>query len=341
MNSPNAQQVPPAIILHEMVGGFCTAQLISVTTKLGLADHLAHGIQNVQELAEIVNADPNALYRLLRALSSLGVFKEIEPQCFTLTPVGACLQSQTTDSLYALVRWAEEVEWEMWGYLEQCVRTGKSAFENVYGIGMFDYFKRNPDKEALFNTAMTSFVSRNAAGIVEAYRFEPSSKIVDVGGGHGSLMTAILKANPTTTGVVFDLPSVVEGTQKHLENTQLADRCQCVGGDFFKAVPADGDVYLLVSILHDWDDERCLAILKNCRRAMSSQAKLLIAEMVIPSGTEPSFAKVFDLTMLILTSGGRERTEAEFQQLLAGAEFRLARVVPTTSTVSIIEAEPV
>ena len=188
---------------------------------------------------------------------------------------------------------------------------------------------------------MTSFVSRNLVGIVEAYRFEPSLKIIDVGGGHGSLMTAILKANPGTTGVVFDLPNVVEGAKKQVEGAHLADRCECVGGDFFKAVAAGGDVYLLVSILHDWDDERCLAILKNCRLAMSNRAKLLIAEMVIPFGTEPSFAKVFDVYMLVLTSGGRERTEAEFQKLLVEAGFHLAGVVPTKSTVSIIEAVPV
>jgi O-methyltransferase domain/Dimerisation domain len=341
MNSSNSQQVPPATILYEMIDGFSTARLIFVAAKLGVADHLARGIQNADELAKVVNADPNALYRFLRALATLGVVEEVESQCFTLTPIGACLQTQTPDSLHALIRWAEEVEWEMWSNLEQCVRTGKSAFEHVYGIGMFDYFQRNPDKEALFNTAMTSFVSRNIAGIVEAYRFEPSLKIVDVGGGHGSLMTAILKANPGTTGIVFDLPSVVEGTKKHLESAQLADRCECVGGDFFKAVPAGGDVYLLVSIIHDWDDERCITMLKNCRLAMSNQAKLLIAEMVIPPGTEPSFAKVFDMVMLVLTSGGRERTEAEFQKLLVEAGFRLAGVVPTKSTVSIIEAVPV
>ncbi|MCP5419007.1 MAG: methyltransferase [Gammaproteobacteria bacterium] len=341
MNSSEQLQVPPSIILHEMLGGYGKSQLIFVAAKLGLADHLASGTQNAYELAKVVKADPDAFYRFLRALATLGLVEEIEPQHFILTPVGAYLQTQTPDSLHTLVRWAEEVEMKMWGYLEQCVRTGQSAFEHAYGIGMFEYFQRNPDKETLFSTAMTSFVSRNRAGIVGAYPFEPFLKIVDVGGGQGSLMTEILRANPETTGVVFDVPSVVEEAKRYLESVQLTGRCQCVGGDFFKAVPAGGDVYLLVSILHDWDDERCITILKNCRLAMSNQARLLIAEMVIPPGTEPAFAKLFDMAMLVLTSGGRERTEAEFQKLLAEAGFNLAKVIPTTSTVSIIEANPV
>lgn len=341
MDPTNPQQVPPAIILHEMIGGYATSQLIFVAAKLGLADHLARGIHTADELASVTNTDSHALYRFLRALATLGILEEVESQRFALTPVGACLQTQTPDSLYSLVRWAEEVEWGLWSNLEQCVRTGKSAFEHVYGLGMFDYFQRNPDKETLFNAAMTSFVSRNLAGIVEAYPIPPSHKIVDVGGGLGSLMAAILQANPGTTGIVFDLPSVVEGAKKHLERAYLADRCEYVGGDFFKAVPVGGNIYLLVSILHDWDDDRCQAILKNCRFAMSNQAKLLIAEMVIPPGTAPSFVKAFDMTMLVLTSGGRERTEAEFQKLLAEAGFRLARVVPTDSTVSLIEAVPI
>lgn len=341
MNPPSPEQVPPAIALLEMVDGHARSRLIFVAARLGLADHLAHGLRSADQLAEVINANPIALYRFLRALAALGVVEEDESGGFALTPIGAHLQTQIPESLHALVRWTEEVEWEMWRYLEQCVRTGQSAFEHAYGIGMFEYFQQNPDKEALFNAAMTSHVSRNIAAIVEAYRFEPSLKIVDVGGGHGSLMTAILEANPGTSGVVLDLPSVAQGARKQVANAKLADRCEFVSGDFFKAVPAGGDVYLLVSILHDWDDERCLAILKSCRQAMSDRAKLLIVEMVVPSGTEPSFAKIFDMTMLVLTSGGRERTETEFQELLVEAGFHLAKVTPTKATVSIIEAVPV
>lgn len=341
MDVSDEQQVSPAMLLYQMFTGFANSQIIFVAAKLRLADHLAQGLHTTAELANATGADAATLYRFLRALATLGVLEEGEAKSFSLTPVGAYLQTQTPDSLADQIRWTEEVEWELWRNLEQCVRTGQSAFEHSYGLGMFDYFQHNPDKAELFNRAMTSFVSRNVAGIVAAYHFAPGQKIIDVGGGLGALLAAILQANPGTVGVVYDQPSVVSGPGKQLESANLLDRGEYIGGDFFQSVPAGGDVYLLVSILHDWDDERCIRILKNCRLAMSKQAKLLIAETVIPPGPEAAFAKLLDIDMLVLTTGGRERTAAEFQKLLTAAGFHLTCVIPTTATVSLIEAIPV
>ena len=195
------------------------------------------------------------------------------------------------------------------------VRTGETAFRQVHGVDPFEYFERNPEVGRIFDEAMNGFVSQNGLAVVEAYDFTRFASIVDVGGGQGVLMSAILAASPGARGVIFDRPAVIERARARIEGAGIASRCDAVAGDFFVSVPSGADAYLLASILHDWDDERCLAILHCCRRAIPEDGKLLLVEMVIPPGNDPFFGKLLDLEMLVCF-GGRERSEDEYRQLL-------------------------
>lgn len=334
------QKLPHSAALLQMMSGFWISAAIYAVAKLGLADELCDGSRTVDELAQKTGADPNALYRLLRALGSVGIFTEAAPRRFALTPLGECLRSGVPGSLrsYAIV--AKEMGWEPWGHLLHSIETGETAFNHVHGMGYFDYLKEHPELGRLFNEAMTGFVTINGLAVAAEYDFTPVSKIIDVGGGHGTLMAAILTKYPKTSGLIFDLPDVVEGTRKKLADLGLSNRCECIGGDFFKEIPAGGDAYLMASVLHDWDDDRATTILKNCRRAMPGSAKLLLIEMVIPSGDTPFFGKLLDLMMLV-NLGGRERTEIEYRALLEAAGLRLTKIKPTNTPSSIIEAVPV
>jgi hypothetical protein len=331
------RQFPPSAVLLQTMSGFWVSAAIYAAAKLGLADYLADGPVSADDLAQKAGSHPGALYRLLRALASAGLFTEVESRRFALTPVGECLRTGVPGSLRSYAITAKEMGWEPWGQLLHSIKTGGTAFEHVRGMGYFDYLKERPKLAGLFNEAMTGFVTLNGFAVAEAYDFTRISKIVDVGGGRGALTSAILKKYPTMSGIIFDLPDVVEGTGKKLAAAGVADRCECTGGDFFKEVPSGGDIYLMASIIHDWDDDHAIAILKNCRRAMSDSAKLLLVEMVIPTGDAPFFGKLLDLMMLV-NFGGRERTEAEYRDVLAAAGLRLTKIMPTRTPSSIIEA---
>jgi len=308
-----------------------------VAAKLGVADLLKDGPESYSELAAATQTDPRSLYRLLRLLASVGVFAETSDGQFGLTPMAECLKS---DGPYSMRAWAtmmgEDWHWRMWGELLYSVRTGKPAFDHVHGARPFEYFPRNPEAARLFDEAMTSLSVPEVGAILGAYDFSKYRKIVDVAGGNGSLIIPLLKMNPETTAVLFDLPHVIERAKGRIEVEGLTERCQLVGGDFFKAAPAGGDLYILKHIIHDFDDEGALNILRNCRGVMSENARLLVIEMVIPPGNEPSFGKLVDLEMLLI--GGAGRTETEYQNLLAEAGFKVTMVAPTNSPVSVIES---
>lgn len=324
-----------------MISGFWTARAVYIAAKLGIADRLADQPQTAAELADATGTHAPALYRVLRALASVGLFSEDPTGRFTLTPVGATLRSGVPGSLRAFaISEAGEDHYTAWSDLLYSVQTGKIAFDHVFGVSVWDYYGSHPENAAVFNESMTGITQMVEGAVLEGYDFSPYRKIVDVGGGHGGLLSAILKTNPQSKGVLYDAPSVVEGAKHRLAEAGLAERCDTVGGDFFKAVPEGGDLYLLKWIIHDWDDDRCLTILKNCRRAMPAGARLLLIESVIPPGDTPSLGKFVDLVMLVMT-GGKERTEGEFRELLATAGFRLSRVVPTRSPSAVIEAEPI
>jgi SAM-dependent methyltransferase len=333
---------PPAAILLQMMDGIKVTQLIHVAASLGLADLLRDGARTSDDLAAAVDAHPGALYRVLRALASLGIFRETEGQRFELTPLAEPLRSDVPGSVKA---WATVcgTDWHlrMWSDILYSVKTGLGAFPHMHGgMGSFEYFQQHPEAGAVFYQAMTNLTAQVSAAVLAAYDFSGVRRIVDVGCGNGTFTEAILNAHPHLTALLFDIPPVIEAARGVLGAAGLADRCELVGGDFFASVPAGGDAYVLKNIVHDWSDEKAITLLRNCRQAMPADGRLLIVEMVVQPGNDPSPAKMFDITMMV-AEGGQERTEAEQRTLLAAAGFELARIVPTPSPVSVIEARPI
>jgi hypothetical protein len=327
--------------LRQLLTGFRASDLIAAAAELGLADLLADGPRSSAELAERAAADPDALHRVLRALAQLGVFAMLDDGRFALTPLGEPLRSDVPGSLRPLARfWGVECNRRPWLRLEHTVRTGQTAFDHIYGVSWIEYLAAHPDVAAIFNAGMTGLTAAVTDAVVAAYDFSPFGTIVDIGGGNGTLMVAILAAQDGPRGIVFDLPHARDGALERLSAAGLAARCEVVGGDFFESVPTGADAYLLKWIIHDWDDQRSVAILRACRRAMAPGSKLLIVERLLPPGNEPALDVVLgDITMLVHT-GGRERTAAEYRALLEAADLRLANTVTTTTPFSVLEAVP-
>lgn len=335
----HADDVPTPVMLLRMMTGYWVSKALNVSAELGVADLLRDGPRTSDELAAACGAHPPTLYRLLRALSSVGVFAEGEERRFALTPLAELLRSDVPGSMRALARMYGSEQYRAWDGLLDSVRTGEPAFDRTFGASYFDYLGRNPEAGAVFNEAMTGWTTQVTDAVVAAYEFVGMNTVVDVGGGHGLLLATILRAHPAMRGVLFDLPQVIAGARPLLEAAGVADRCAAVGGDFFASVPDGGETYILAQILHDWDDERCRVILENCRRAMRPEGKLLVVEQVLPPANEPAFGKWLDLHMLVLLTG-RERTEAEYRALLRASGFELTGVIPTSSGAGIVEAIP-
>lgn len=325
-----ASELSPSQALLQMTAGYWISQAIYVAAKLGIADLLRERPRSSEELAQATRAHPQALYRLLRALASVEVFRESEDGCFELTPRAACLLSDVPGSLraVALVRGGPWF-WGPWGHLLHSVQTGQAAFDEIYGMRFFEYLAQHPQDATTFNQAMFANVSQKHTAAASAYDFSQFGKVVDVGGGQGALLTAILTTHPQVRGVLFDQPHVVEAAKPRVTAAGLASRCELVSGDFFASVPAGGDAYTLSEILHDWDDPQATIILRNIRQAMPEREKILILEQVIPSGNDPHEGKLRDLNMLVIL-GGVERTENEFRELLREAGFILCAVLNDT-----------
>jgi DNA-binding transcriptional ArsR family regulator len=334
-------QLPLAAMMGQLIRGTYVSQAISVMARLGVADVLADGPQEVAEIARRVGAHESALYRVLRALGDVGVVTELDDRSFALTPLGALLRSDVPGSLRG---WATMVGMPFhrhsWTDLYETVRTGEPAFDRVYGTQFFDYLAEHPEDAAIFDTAMAVVSTREAASIIGAYDFGRLGTIVDVGGGRGGLLAAILSAHPHLRGVLFDTPTVVSGAHGELSRAGVSNRCRVVSGDFFDSVPEGGDAYLLSNVIHNWDDDQAVTILRTCRAAMADTACLLIAETVLPQGRQPSPAKLTDVQMLVLITGGCQRTEAEFRALLDRAGLRLVRIVPDSGRFDLVEAVP-
>jgi AcrR family transcriptional regulator len=320
--------------------GYRVSQMLIVAAKLGIADTLAQGPRSVDDLARSCGAHPGALYRLLRSLASLGVFRELDLRRFELTPSAELLRSDAPDSIYhAAVTLGEPWWWEAWGHAVEAVRTGQPAFEQIHGKGVFEFLAEHPDIAARFNSHMGVTTDLEARTIVERCDFVRSRRIVDLGGGHGALLQAILVAHPHVEGILYDLPAAIAGAVHRFEQAKCLDRCTLIGGDFLKWVPVGADTYVLKNILHDWDDERAGTILRNCRRAIREDGRLLVIESVLPEANEPSPGKIVDMTMLVIV-GGAERTEAEYRSLLRESRFDVTRIMTATSGLNIIEAVP-
>ena len=332
--------LPPPEAMLRMIAGFWLSRALYLAARLGIADLLKDGPKNAAELAQATGMHAPSLYRMLRALASVGIFAEDAEGRFVLTPLAATLRSDVPGSLraFALAE-LDEDHHAAWGEFLRSVKTGAVAFDHLFGMDVWQYRARQPEKGHLFDEAMTSFSAVVDAAIVASYDFAALGKIVDVGGGDGSLIIAILQAHPALQGVLFELPQVTSGARERLASAGLTQRCEVVAGDFFAAVPGGGDAYLLKWIIHDWDDARSEILLKKCRRAMAKDGKLLLVEAIIALDNAPSFHKCMDLNMLVMT-GGRERTAAEYQGLFAAAGFKLTRIIPTSSEMSVIEGVP-
>jgi ubiquinone/menaquinone biosynthesis C-methylase UbiE len=328
--------IEPHQQLDRIISGYWTSQAVYAAAQFGIADLLKDGPRSVGQLAEATGADADALYRLLRALASVGIFAEGESRQFSLTPLAEPLRSDVAGSKRALALMMGDEQFRAWSEIEYSIRSGKTAFEKVFGQPVFDYLAEHPDKARIFDAAMTGIHGRESNAILDAYDFSGIGVLADVGGGNGSQIAAVLEGHTTMRGILFDLPHVVERGRERIEAAGLAQRCTLVGGSFFDAVPEGADAYMLRHIIHDWDEERALAILRNCHRAMPADGRLLVVESVIPPGNEPFGGKFLDLVMLLIP-GGKERTEGEYRTLFAQAGFELKRVVPTGTDVSVIE----
>jgi hypothetical protein len=322
--------------LDQMITGYWISQAIYAAAKFGIADHLQDGPKTVGELAGATATNPDALYRLLRALASVGIFAEGESRRFSLTPLAEPLRSDIAGSKRALALMSGDEQFRAWAEIDYSLRTGKVAFDKAFGKPFFDYLGGHPDKARIFDAAMVGVHGRESTAILHAYDFSVFGVVADIGGGNGSQLTEILKKHNGMKGILFDLPQVIERAKERIHAAGLLDRCKLVAGSFFDAVPEGADAYILRHIIHDWDEEKCLTILRNCRRAMPPASKLLVIESVIPPGNEPFHGKFLDLQMLLIP-GGKERTEDEYRTLFERAGFELTRIVPTGTEVSIVE----
>ena len=339
LQSSGRSVIPPGAQLFEMITGFYLWWMLYVVAERGVADLLVDGPQTSVELARAAGLHEPSLYRVLRSLSSVGVFTEESPRRFALTPLGSALRTGDPSGARDLMMCAPWFS-RAWSEFPRTVATGENGVQLAFGMPIWEFFTQHPQESADFNRAVHAVGSAEPTAVAAAYDFAGVRRLIDVGGGIGVLLAAVLDRNPLVQGVLFDRPDVIDEAHTTLAELGVAERCEIVGGDFFGALPENADAYLLSHILHDWDDERCVTILRNCRRAVDPDGRLLIVEMVLPAGDAPHPGKILDMAMLVYSTGGLERTEEEYGDLLRRGGFRLTRVVPTQSAVSVIEAAP-
>ena len=330
-----AQKPSPHKTMLNLIIGHWIARLVQIAATLKLADLLKGGPRTAEQLAKAAGVRAPELYRVLRALASVGVFAESKNGKFKLTPLAATLQTGVPGSMRTSATMLNaDWQWDAWQHLLPCLVSGEVPFARAHGMSVFEYLEKHPNDLAVFHESTTGLTN---PAIAEAYRFSKFNTLVDIGGGHGALLAAILKAHPKLNGILFDQPSVIAGARKdrHVTDKAIARRCTLGAGDFFKSVPKGADAYTLKYIMHDWNDERSVRILKNCRAAMTGKSRLLVIDSVIPPGNEPGYVKLLDIEMLII--GGRERTKADFAAIFGQAGLKLTRVIATKSPLSIVE----
>ncbi len=331
------EQLPPPQQMFQYITGYWVTQLMGTAARLGLADRLEAGPLPVTELAAKVGANPDALYRVMRACSAVGVFSEQPSRAFANTALSQTLRANVPGSMRDMaVAQSSAGHWRPWERLEDAVKTGQRTAPAVLGREIFEWYASHPEEAAYFSGAMDNLAALVAQEVVHAVDFSGVGRVVDVGGANGTLVSAVLRAFPATRGVLFDLPHVVENAKKTLAGSGLAERCEPVAGDFFHSVPKGG-VMLLKQILHDWNDERCVALLKKCAASLETGGKVLVVEMVVSEDGKPSPAHLMDINMLVMLTG-RERTATEYGALFKAAGLKPGRVLPTHSPFSIVEA---
>ena len=325
-------------LVFQLGTGYIVSAALHIATALRIPDALADGPRNVSDLARTSNVNEDALYRILRALSSAGVFVENAPRQFSNTVASEQLRSGVP-GLFDMVLWmSDPFHLRVYADAMHSVVTGEPAADKTVGMPVFEYFEKDPALSERFNNAMTAFSASVAPAVLEAYDFSGIGTLVDVAGGHGQVLMSILKAYPSMKGVLADLQHVLAGAEPRIRALGLSDRCRTEVIDFFKAVPSGGDAYIMKHIIHDWDDDRAMVILRNIRKAMNPGGRVILLDSVLLPANQPDFGKIIDIEMLLMP-GGRERTEDEFRSLFERAGFRLTRIVPTKSPLSIIEGE--
>jgi hypothetical protein len=341
VSTPSRVPAPqPSQVLMQLSIGFMMTAALHAAAELRIADLLKDGAKSTRELAAASGTHEDSLYRVMRALASAGVFNETSPRVFELTDAGELLRTDHEESCRDMVLWmGNKFHYDMYPEMQHAMKTGETVVEKVYSESCFGYLEKDKEVGEIFNRAMTMFSKMLGPAVLEAYDFSylNGKTLVDIGGGHGVLLTSILKKYPDIRGLIFDLEHVHTGAQARINETGVAGRCETHGGDFFKSVPP-GDAYIMKHIIHDWSDAKALTILKNCHAAGRGKSKVILVEAVLTPGNEPNFAKWLDLEMLLIP-GGRERTEAEFARLFEQAGFNLMRVLPTKSPVCVLEAE--
>ena len=333
-------QANPTEIVMQLSTSYMASVSLQIAAKLKIADLLAGGPKNIRELAALSHAHEDRLYRVLRALASVGVFTETASRTFALNPAAEVLRSDVPDSVRNLALFlTSPLHFRIYAEMLHTIQTGEITFDHVYGKPVFEYLPEDPELSELFNDAMTCMSKMVMRGVLEAYDFAGIHTLMDVAGGHGATLRSILEKHPQMRGIVIDLDHVIEGAKKIPENQAIADRCEFLTGDFFAEVPTGADAIIMKNIIHDWDDDKAALILRNCRKALGAKpgAKIILVEAVLPEGNEPHFGKFLDLEMFVFP-GGRERTEKEFRKLFESAGLRLNRVVPAKSPLWVVEA---
>ncbi len=331
-----AESLPPEAELLSILMAQFLSRLTHLTAKLKVADYLSEGSKTADEIALLTSSHAPTLYRVLRTLSSVGFFTEDTDHRFSLKPLGETLKSGSASHAAALMMGGEMVVRSL-DHIEHSIRTGETGFGKAFGASLFEWLANHPTEASLFNQTMVGIHGAEPAAVAAAYDFSGFQTIADVGGSTGNLLTTILDRHPGPHGILFDMPHVARDAPALLQQRGMMGRVRVEAGSFFENVPAGADAYILSHIIHDWSEEQCLVILGNCRRAMSPHGRLLLIEMVLPAGDTPHPGKMLDMVMLMVP-GGRERTETEYAALLDKAGFRLTRVTPTASPVSIVEA---
>ncbi len=324
--------------MDQMIYGFWISQAIYVAAKLNVADALESGPKDINSLAAEVGADSRSLHRLLRTLSSFDVFREEAKGAFSLTPLAETLCTKAPNSKRSIALLCGEEFYRASADLLYSVQTGESAFYKQHKMPVFEFLSHHPEKSAILDDAMVGYHGHENEAVANAYDFSAAGALADIGGGNGSLISAILKKFPGLKGITYDLPDVSSRAEEAIASAGLADRCQAAGGDFFESVPAGADIYILRHVIHDWDDERSIAILRNCREAMGQDARILVAETIMPEGNEPAPVKVLDMPMLAVL-GGMERTEEEYRELFDAAGLEFTRVVSAEGAISLMEGK--
>lgn len=336
-------QPVPSIAVLEMFQGMWLARSIYVATKLGIPDLLRDSPRSTVDLAAVTKTHEPSLYRLLRGLASVGIFSEVEQRQFAQTPFSRVLYPDAPDSIYHwILALGDTWQWEPWVNLEHSIQTGETAFSRYHGVSIWGYFNKHPEAEKNFGLGMTDFSQIVNEPVTLAYDFSASSTLVDIGGGHGSFLTGILKQCPEMKGILFERPAVIEEAKKHI-GEDLKERCTLIGGDFFEEVPEGIDVYIIKQCLHNWGDEHGIKLLRACRKAMRPDSKILIVDRVLVSDREHdpfnTLNKYWDIIMLAI-AGGKERTKDEFARIYEASGIKLTRIIPTHTPLSIVEGIP-